>query len=97
MRVYFIRHGESKSNFDNIHAGSEVDTGLTECGIEQAIKTGEYLASLDKNINYIYSSPMKRAIETAEHIRDKINSDLTIIRKKSSLKKVLVYLLECQR
>ena len=73
MRIYFVRHGEAISNVDHVMAGYELDTELTEKGKEQAAKTGSYLATFDPNINYIYSSPLKRAKQTAKIIKTKIN------------------------
>lgn len=45
----------------------DVDTPLTQLGIEQAITTGQFLA--DKaNFDVIFSSPYMRTLQTSEHI-----------------------------
>jgi broad specificity phosphatase PhoE len=83
--IYILRHGESEANEANIAQGSEYDTGLTALGREQGEKTGEYLKKYrikDKNFDAIYSSPLMRALETAEIISDIIEFDGDIIQEK---------------
>jgi alpha-ribazole phosphatase len=67
-KLILVRHGESELNMENIFFG-HLDPKLTEKGQGQAQKTKEILS----NINYkeIYSSPLKRAVETAEIINIK--------------------------
>ena len=61
--IYILRHGESVSNRTGTFTGSnEVD--LSELGYNQAEIAGEYLK--DKGIDFIYSSPLSRAVKTAE-------------------------------
>jgi broad specificity phosphatase PhoE len=69
--IYFIRHGQTDENSLGIRQGSEIDSELNELGRQQAKKTGKYLKKYrikDKNFDCILSSPLKRAIETAEII-----------------------------
>ena len=69
--IYFIRHGQTNENSLGIWQGSEIDSDLNELGRQQAKKSGKYLKKYrikDKNFDCIISSPMKRAIETAEII-----------------------------
>lgn len=73
--IYFIRHGQTNENSLGIRQGSEIDSELNELGRQQAKKTGKYLKKYRiKGINFdcIISSPMKRAIETAEIIGKEI-------------------------
>ena len=73
--IYFIRHGQTNENSLGIRQGSEIDSELNELGRQQAKKSGKYLKKFrikDKNFDCILSSPMKRAIETAEIIRKEI-------------------------
>ena len=67
--IYLVRHGESEANIKNRFSGI-TDVELTELGMEQAIKAGEKLK--DKTIHNIFSSPLKRAKNTAEIIADEI-------------------------
>lgn len=64
MRVYFVRHGQSEANKAKIHSGwSQVS--LSEEGIQQAKKVGEFLS--DISFDKIYSSDLLRAMQTAEY------------------------------
>ena len=64
---YFVRHGESLWNVENKICG-KTDIDLSEKGCEQARAAA--LAILDQNlkIDVILSSPLKRALHTAEVI-----------------------------
>lgn len=61
--IILERHGESIANTKHIYAGHS-DFALSERGFEQAALAAEALASL--KIDAIYSSSLKRAVETAE-------------------------------
>ncbi len=61
--IIFLRHGQAENNTKKILAGRSPGVNLTETGIEQAEGTGKMLKSL--NISKIYSSPIDRAIQTA--------------------------------
>ncbi len=89
MKIFFVRHGESISNANHIHAGNEIDSGLTDVGVVQAKITGKYMAKLCANIdiNYIYSSPMKRALATAEIIKKEMGLDINIVCKNKLVEK----------
>ncbi len=70
--VYFVRHGESEVNAGDVWVGD--NTRLTEKGTAQA----EYVASRCKTlpIDVIISSTLKRAVDTAEIIKNKITKPL---------------------
>ena len=73
--IYFIRHGQTDENSLGIRQGSEIDSELNELGRIQAKKTGKYLKKYrinGKKFDCIISSPMKRAVETAEIIGKEI-------------------------
>ena len=61
---YFFRHGQTNENKAGATYGNRVNAYLTPDGIAQAEKLGQYLS--DKNIEIVYSSPLRRAIETAK-------------------------------
>jgi broad specificity phosphatase PhoE len=68
MRVLFLRHGESAHN---VHSGDEelseeLGDLLTERGRAQAAAAGAGLR--DQGITRIFTSPMRRATETAEAV-----------------------------
>ena len=60
---YFVRHGQSLANTKQVHAGSEDDSPLTDKGVHEAVIAGKQANKLD--IDYIVSSPQKRASDTA--------------------------------
>lgn len=64
--VYFVRHGESEANARRITAGGGLDIDLTDHGVDQAEQVGRLLKS--KDIQLIVSSPLKRALHTAQII-----------------------------
>jgi len=62
--IIFLRHGQAENNTKKILAGRSPGVNLTEIGIKQAEQAGKMLESL--NISAIYSSPIDRALQTAE-------------------------------
>ncbi len=63
--IILVRHGETEWNVEEIFRG-RIDIGLNETGMKQAELLAEYLS--DVKIDAIYSSPVKRALQTAEMI-----------------------------
>ncbi|MGZ0172750.1 MAG: histidine phosphatase family protein [Planctomycetales bacterium] len=66
--LYFIRHGATASNeqVPPILQGSGVDSALSDLGRRQAEATGALLAVV--RLDAVFSSPMARAVSTAEAI-----------------------------
>ena len=62
--IIFLRHGQAENNTKKILAGRSPGVDLTQVGIQQAEQSGKMLESL--NISAIYSSPIDRALQTAE-------------------------------
>ena len=65
MKIILARHGETEWNIEEVFRG-RVDVELNEIGIKQAELLAEYLS--DCKIEAVYSSPLKRALKTAETI-----------------------------
>ena len=63
--IILARHGETQWNVEEVFRG-RIDVGLNENGIKQAELLAKYLSNL--RIDGIYSSPLKRALKTAEVI-----------------------------
>src|SRR4030042_1498004 len=63
--IILARHGETEWNVEEIFRG-RIDIELNETGIRQAELLAEYLSGV--KIEAIYSSPLKRALKTAEMI-----------------------------
>ena len=75
--LYLIRHGENPANITKEFSHRLVDYSLTPKGVLQAQQTGVYFKS--RQIDAIYCSPLKRAIETAEIIGQAIGVQPVII------------------
>ena len=75
--LYLIRHGENPANITKQFSHRLVDYSLTPKGVLQAQQTGVYFKS--RQIDAIYCSPLKRAIETAEIIGQAIGVQPVII------------------
>jgi len=76
-RLYLVRHGENWANITKEFSCKRVDYPLTPKGMLQARQTAEYFK--DKGIHEIYSSPLKRAVETAEIIAAPINLQVVVM------------------
>jgi broad specificity phosphatase PhoE len=63
--LILVRHGETEWNVEEVFRG-RIDVGLNETGLKQAELLAEYLGGL--KIDTVYSSPLKRALKTAEVI-----------------------------
>lgn len=63
--IYIIRHGQTDRNKDGLLLGS-TDVPLNDQGRSEAEKVRDFLRSKDISFQTCYSSPMNRAVETAE-------------------------------
>jgi len=63
--IILVRHGETEWNVQEVFRG-RIDIELNETGLRQAELLAEYLSRL--NIDAVYSSPLKRALNTAQAI-----------------------------
>lgn len=71
MKIYFVRHGETDWNARGHIQGSN-DTDLNAAGREQAEELGKKLFKEKLEIAKIYTSPQKRAVQTAEIVANKL-------------------------
>ncbi len=78
--IYLIHHGNTRSNTEKVYAGWSKEP-LAEKGIMQANTAGKQMRNW--GISVLYTSPIKRAIHTAEilneHIKTKLTVDLTLL------------------
>ena len=65
MEIYMMRHGETAMNIERLLQG-RLDTHLDEKGKRDAVLTGEFLREKGIHFDYIWTSPLVRAKETAE-------------------------------
>ena len=74
--IIFLRHGQAENNTKKILAGRTPGINLTDEGKKQAEQAGKMLESL--NVSAIYSSPIDRAVQTAEIIKKHCNIEYKI-------------------
>lgn len=67
-RIVLIRHGQTAWNRE-VRFRGRADVPLDDFGLLQAQATGRYLAERWP-VDVVYTSPMRRAVETAEAIAD---------------------------
>jgi broad specificity phosphatase PhoE len=76
-QLFLLRHGENPANLNQEFSNRQVDHPLTKKGILQAEQTADYFAKQD--LDAVYSSPLKRAVQTAEIIANRCKLDVTIL------------------
>lgn len=74
MKIYLIRHSESIDDIEDCYGGI-ADFDLSENGIKKV----EQYEIENLGIEKIYTSPYKRAYQTAKILNKKLNVDLEII------------------
>ena len=75
MRIFLLRHGETDWNLQGRCQGS-TDLDLNERGKQQARDVAAYLSS--ERIDAVYSSDLKRALHTAEIVRQSHGLKVTV-------------------
>ena len=73
--IILVRHGETDWNVAEVFRG-RIDVELNETGLKQAELLAGYLSSV--RIDAVYSSPLKRALRTAEVIADRKKLEVNI-------------------
>ena len=76
MKIYLIRHGQTTGDIENRYGGA-YDDDLSDMGNEQAVKLATELSG--SGIEVIFSSPMKRAQQTAKVLSKEINCQIVTI------------------
>ncbi len=74
MNLVFVRHGQSIWNLENKFTGW-VDVGLTEKGIEEAIKAGKTLIENKFKPDICFTSYLSRSIETSNNLLCQYNTN----------------------
>lgn len=73
---YLFRHGQTDMNAAGRWQGQGIDLPLNNIGIKQAQELGEELKN--SGVEAIFSSPLKRAVQTAEIVSEALNIPLRI-------------------
>jgi len=74
--LLIIRHGESEADLLDVHEG-RADFPLTERGHLQAESMAVHVSN-QFTVSKIYTSPLKRAAQTAQHLAGKVNCRISI-------------------
>lgn len=75
--IYFIRHGETQSNFQHVRQGVQIDDYLDTQGILQVEKIVPIIEQL--KLDVLYTSYLHRAEESAALINQKLKNPIPII------------------
>jgi probable phosphoglycerate mutase len=65
VAIYVVRHGLSQGNEDGYFQG-QLDPPLAKRGLRQAQALGQWLGELRLKVAAVYTSPLRRAAETAD-------------------------------
>jgi len=74
LRIYLLRHGETDFNKKGLEGGQPSRTPLNKLGIIQSKKLAKRLGKI--HFDKIFSSKLKRAIQTANEIKKVSKSDI---------------------
>ena len=78
--LYLVRHGENPANVKREFSYKILDYSLNERGVRQAEQTASYFSDHGGiRVDAIFSSPLKRAMETAQIIGAQTGHDISII------------------
>ena len=75
MRIYFVRHGQSEANTAHVFSNRGWRHPLTALGREQARSLADHLRG--QPIARIVSSPLQRAVETAQILSAALSAPVT--------------------
>lgn len=81
MKLYFVRHGKTQWNKEGRFQGANGDSPLLEEAYETITKLGKRLAFV--TFDEVYSSDLKRAVDTAQLIMAQNHSRRDVIQTKS--------------
>jgi broad specificity phosphatase PhoE len=76
MKIYIVRHGETALNAKHVMQG-RLDEPLNKNGRDLAVLTGQAIKGM--HFDHCISSPLNRAMETAEIILKESGNDIPII------------------
>ena len=80
MKIFLVRHGETDWNLEGKIQGS-CDIELNETGIKQAEELSNKMLEKNYKFSKIYSSPQKRALQTAKILSENTNIECIVVDK----------------
>ncbi len=75
-RMILVRHGQTDDSVEGRMSSRSRDISINKVGVTQVSLLGDRLRSA--NISKIYSSPQKRALQTAEILRNKLKVEVEL-------------------
>jgi phosphohistidine phosphatase len=72
MKLYFLRHGMAMDRPE--WKGVDAERPLTEKGMERMVRSAELIARLDLELDAILTSPLARALQTAEIVAEALHA-----------------------
>lgn len=78
MKFYLLRHGQTDWNLENRLQGSK-NVPMNSTGVKQIVEIAEHLQKNNFQVDFIISSPLDRAKESAKIIAEKIGFEGKII------------------
>lgn len=80
-KIYLVRHGEPDIGTDESICLGRKDISLSQEGVETGLRVGEYFCreEIRENLTGIFSSPLKRCLDTACAIYDRISNDIDTV------------------
>ena len=84
IKLVLVRHGKSVWNKENRFTGW-TDVALSDEGINEAIQAGKKLYDAGFNFDIVYTSVLKRAIDTANLILNEMHDNDLIIKRSYKL------------
>ena len=84
IKLVLVRHGKSVWNKENRFTGW-TDVALSDEGINEAIQAGKKLYNAGFNFDIVYTSVLKRAIDTANLILNEMHDNDLIIKRSYKL------------
>lgn len=76
---YFVRHGETDGNIMGGLCPVNNDFPLTDTGVVEAQRAGEYFVREGIPVDAVYTSPLQRAYDTAKIIAQKTNVPVFVL------------------
>ncbi|MFI4963584.1 MAG: histidine phosphatase family protein, partial [Legionellales bacterium] len=77
-RLLIARHGNTFGSGDTVRRVGTTDLPLVESGLEQGRKLGAYLKQNNLTPDSIFTSTLKRAIQTAEQVQSVMHTNVPI-------------------
>ncbi|MCI6691780.1 MAG: alpha-ribazole phosphatase [Clostridium sp.] len=80
MKIFLVRHGETDWNLKGKIQGN-TDIELNKTGIKQAYELSNKMLEKNYKFSKIYSSPQKRALQTAKILSENTNIECIVVDK----------------